>query len=151
MMDCRRILLAVDTSENSLRAIEYVAQMLGGGCGGEVELLHIVRLPERDMYPDEEAFDAKLCEQEEESHAFLDTARGILLDGGFTDEAVTERQLCITAPSIAQHILRIQKEGGFGTVVVGRRGVSKAEEFLFGSVSSKVVHYAKNCSVWVVG
>jgi Universal stress protein family. len=41
-------------------------------------------------------------------------------------------------------------EGGFGTVVIGRRGVSKAEEFLFGSVSTKVMHLAKDCAVWVV-
>jgi nucleotide-binding universal stress UspA family protein len=34
--------------------------------------------------------------------------------------------------------------------VVGRRGVSKRQEFLFGSVSSKVVRDAKNCAVWVI-
>lgn len=35
-------------------------------------------------------------------------------------------------------------------MVIGRRGVSKAEEFLFGSVSNKLVYHAKAHTVWVV-
>ena len=35
-------------------------------------------------------------------------------------------------------------------LVIGRRGVSKAEEFLFGSVSNKLIHHAKDRTVWVV-
>jgi nucleotide-binding universal stress UspA family protein len=35
-------------------------------------------------------------------------------------------------------------------VVVGRHHKSKAEEFLFGSTSSKLIHEAKKCAVWVV-
>jgi nucleotide-binding universal stress UspA family protein len=39
---------------------------------------------------------------------------------------------------------------GYGTIVVGRQGLSRKEEFLFGSVSSKIVSHARNCAVWVV-
>jgi nucleotide-binding universal stress UspA family protein len=52
--------------------------------------------------------------------------------------------------SISDLILHEQQEGGYGTLVVGRRGVSKKEEFLFGSVSSRVVRDAKHCAVWVI-
>lgn len=150
-MDPKRVLIAVDTSENSMRAVEYVGSMICGSCAVSIELLHIVRAPQRDIYPDERAFQEQLELQEEASHRFLDRAKACLEEQGFPAETVTERQMCITAASVAQEILRIQKEGGFGTLVVGRRGVSKAEEFLFGSVSSKIVHYAKDCCVWVVG
>ncbi|MCU0614320.1 MAG: universal stress protein [Desulfobacterales bacterium] len=34
--------------------------------------------------------------------------------------------------------------------MVGRKGVSRSEAFLFGSVSSKIVNHAENCTVWVV-
>jgi nucleotide-binding universal stress UspA family protein len=44
----------------------------------------------------------------------------------------------------------VQQQGDFGTLVIGRRGVSRAEEFLFGSVTTKVTHLAKDCTVWVV-
>jgi nucleotide-binding universal stress UspA family protein len=33
---------------------------------------------------------------------------------------------------------------------VGRKGRTRTEEFLFGSVSSKIVHHAQECTVWVV-
>ena len=44
------------------------------------------------------------------------------------------------------------KEGRFGseTIVVGRKGVSRKEELLFGSVSNRIIHQAEDCTVWVV-
>jgi nucleotide-binding universal stress UspA family protein len=52
--------------------------------------------------------------------------------------------------SVGEEIMARQREGGYGTVVVGRRGRSRQEEFLFGSVSSTVVHQATDCCIWVV-
>jgi nucleotide-binding universal stress UspA family protein len=37
-----------------------------------------------------------------------------------------------------------------GTVVIGRRGISRKEEFIFGSTSNKILHTARDCSVWVI-
>ncbi|MGW8323578.1 MAG: universal stress protein, partial [Thermodesulfobacteriota bacterium] len=42
------------------------------------------------------------------------------------------------------------RRGGYGTIVVGRKGVTKVEEFFMGRVSSKVLQLAKNMAVWVV-
>jgi nucleotide-binding universal stress UspA family protein len=38
----------------------------------------------------------------------------------------------------------------YATLVVGRKGLSRKEEFLFGSISGKIVRTARNCTVWVV-
>ena len=43
-----------------------------------------------------------------------------------------------------------EPEVRFGTVVIGRRGISKKEEFMFGSTSTKILHIAKDCSIWVI-
>jgi len=43
-----------------------------------------------------------------------------------------------------------QDETQYSTIVVGRQGLSRSEEFLFGSISSKIVNHASNCTVWVV-
>jgi len=53
--------------------------------------------------------------------------------------------------TISESIMAVQEEGKFGTIVVGKRGVSKAEEFLFGSISNALVHHTRDCTVWVVG
>ena len=74
----------------------------------------------------------------------------------FTWRGIPEKQMhvkiqvCDSRVHVAERILLEQQKGGYGTVVIGRRGISKREEFLFGSVSNKIVHEARNCAVWVV-
>jgi hypothetical protein len=52
--------------------------------------------------------------------------------------------------SIAECILGERERFVCGTVVIGRRGISKKEEFLFESISSKILHSARDCAVWVI-
>lgn len=150
-MDAKKVLVAVDASENSERAVVYVGEMLSGAKGFRVELLCVDRPPLKDLFPNEETWRTACQAQAMLLAEFLDKARGILLAKGFDPASVGGRCVSADGPSLATAILEVQQKGGFGTVVVGRRGVSKAEEFLFGSVSSRVVHHAKGCTVWVVG
>lgn len=149
-MDFKKILVAVDASENSARAVEYVGRIVGSTTGFSVLLLALAKPPDRDLFATQEEWQTQ-CEKMEQAFAgFLEESQSRLLESGLPPDAVDTRFMCALMPSIARCILHIQQEEGFGTVVVGRRGVTKAEEFLFGSVSSKVVHYAKGCTVWVV-
>lgn len=150
-MDFKNILISVDASDNALRAVDYAAAMLGSTPGVRVTLLYIERAPGRDLFETEEAWLRQCQLAHSRVFDFLKAARARLIAAGLPDAAITERtQLCSAEPSIAQTILEVQQEGGFGTLVVGRRGLTKGEEFLFGSVSTKLVHNAKNCAVWVV-
>ncbi len=162
-MNFKKILLAVDASENAMRAVEYVGAIVGGGSGFEVQLLCIERLPHRDLFPDEDEWKTACEMTRSEMKAFFDRPGTGWLKWMFpirlflsnTCRAVFSpfqngvRQ-CSRGTSIALEIMDALKAGGFGTVVIGRRGVSKAEEFLFGSVSNKIIHSAKDCTVWVV-
>jgi nucleotide-binding universal stress UspA family protein len=76
--------------------------------------------------------------------------RRILLAAGFADEALQVRSTLRYCPSMAECILAERDETQYGTIVVGRQGRSRSEEFLFGSVSSKIVNHARDCTVWVV-
>jgi nucleotide-binding universal stress UspA family protein len=96
--------------------------------------------------------------------SFLERARRTLHAAGFSEDSLSEEYVvscrspfreravahCSAGESVSQEILRAMQEGGFGTIAIGRRGVSKQEEFLFGSVSNRIIHYAKGCTVWVV-
>jgi nucleotide-binding universal stress UspA family protein len=150
-MDAKKILIAVDSSDYAAKAVAYVGDIVGKAEGFSVRLLHVARPPERDASPDEEHWRACCREEEEKMSKFLREAQEALYARGLPVEGVSEERLDPDGSSIAMNVLRVQQEGGFGTIVVGRRGVSKAEEFLFGSVSSRVVHHAKDCAVWVVG
>lgn len=150
-MDVKNILIAVDASDNARRAVEHVAAIIGAGQGARVTLLHVERAPGRDRFDTEEAWLSQCKLDKNRVFDFLKDARAILVAAGLPDHAVIERTiLCSADPSIAQTILDVQQEGGYGTLVVGRRGLTKGEEFLFGSVSSKLIRNAHNCAVWVV-
>ena len=47
-------------------------------------------------------------------------------------------------------IVKEANEGGYGTIVVGRRGLSRVREFFIGRVSMKVIQLARKHAVWVV-
>ncbi len=163
-MDCKHVMIAVDGSDNSMRAVDYTAAILGCRDGFKVRLVHIERLPDRDIFEDEAAWKASCEEYAEEMRNFLAESHKKLIDSGLPEEAVTELYIpscnrpmpakdairCSQGASISQEILRTMEDGGYGTIALGRRGLSKAEEFLFGSVSSKIVHHARGCTVWVV-
>lgn len=162
-MNFKKILLAVDASENAMRAVEYTGNISGNAQGFEVQILCIERLPHRDLYPDENTWKEGCEETRTELKAFMDRARERLVELGMSGLSISEHYVtscispftdtdpkCSRGTSVAQDILEVLKDGGFGTVVIGRRGVSKAEEFLFGSVSNKIIHSVKDCTVWVV-
>ena len=150
-MDVKRLLLAVDTSSASMRAVEYVGDFLAGDPVAFVELVHVSRKPDRDLFADDAAWDARLAGQETEAERFLDLAGHMLRARGMDSARLGRRCLCVDAATVSETIVGLVREGGFGTLVVGKRGVSKEEEFLYGSVSSAVVHEIADCCVWVVG
>jgi nucleotide-binding universal stress UspA family protein len=52
--------------------------------------------------------------------------------------------------SIADAILEEQYKLKSCIIVVGRRGISHKEEFIFGSTSNKILHHAQHCAVMVI-
>ncbi|TIH18470.1 universal stress protein [Marinifilum sp. JC120] len=161
-MKSMKMLVAFDGSDNSFKAVEYVGNVARNCSGGEIVLLYVERLPDKDVFPDDEAWEKQCGENEHTMMAKLAEAEKSLISMGVNPEEVRaeyfasckspfhETDICSTGRSIGMDILRIREEGGYGTIVIGRRGVSKAEEFLFGSVSTKIVQSAVGCTVWVV-
>ncbi len=149
-MDFKKILVAVDKSENADRAVAYVGEIIRDAEGFCIELLAVNRPPQRDLFPDQAAWEAQAQEQTRQLEAALEKAKDILLSFGTNLKCISIRIMDSTDPSIARPILEAQREGEFGTVVVGRRGVPKSEEFLFGSVSKRLVTEARGFTVWVV-
>lgn len=146
----KSILIAVDESSNARRAVFYVARLLGGLPDFRIHLLHVLSPPEDDFFPSAAAKDAYVQKHRREIERVLEEYRQILTDNGFTAEAVSTHTPERYCPSIADCIIAEREMLHPSTIVIGRQGVSRQEEFLFGSVSSKIVNKAKGCTVWVV-
>lgn len=146
----RNILVSVDESENAERAVDYVAQLLGGLGNFRVTLLHVIPEPEEDYFGNEEEKQRWLERYQERMDKRMKTYRRKLIEAGFDEDRVQIRTTMRFCPSMAKCILQERDELEYSTIVVGRQGLSRSEEFLFGSISSKIVNHAKNCTVWVV-
>jgi nucleotide-binding universal stress UspA family protein len=146
----KHLLIAVDESDSSRRAVLYVADFLGGFPGFVVTLLRVISEPEEDFFDSGEEMSSWVKNELDEANSMLENYRRILVQSGFPEDKVRSRACVEEAKSFAEAILETRCDLTCCTLVVGRHHKSKAEEFLFGSTSSKLVHEAKNCAVWVV-
>lgn len=146
----KKIIIAVDESPNAERAVAYVARLLGGMAGFAVVLLHVIDDPQEDFFRDQAEKDQWLADYRARIERVLDGYRARLVAAGFDAGQVSQRVTLRNCPSMAQCILAERAAADCATIVVGRQGRSRSEEFLFGSVSSKIVTHARQCTVWVV-
>ena len=146
----RHFLIAVDDSESSKRAVLYVADIVGGFPGFAVTLLSIIPEPEEDFFDSEEEQVAWTRGKLEAANRMLENYRQVLIHAGFLPEKVRIRSCVGEEKSFAEAILDMKCDLSCCTVVVGRHHKSKAEEFLFGSTSTKLIREAENCAVWVI-
>jgi len=139
-----KILVALDTSEEAMGTVDYLGTMVDG-TDLKVTLFHVIRgldfvLPETGEI---------LQDIEGAVEDFLEQAVGRLEKAGLRPDQISTKTASGVA-SRANAIVEEAKTGGYGTIVVGRRGLSRVEEFFMGSVSSKVMQLAREMAVWVV-
>lgn len=152
------ILLAMDESKNSLKAVELVAKTFAGGC--RVTLLSILRPVDLLCEMDAAALHGYLASHHPDYCREVDArkesalrsaqriARELLIDAGFSAESVT-MLLKTMKTDVAVEIIE-EARNGYDVVVLGRRGLSPVKSFFLGSVSQKVVNGAKDVSVLIV-
>jgi len=154
----RRILIAIDETENNLKLVRYVGRMLQGLNDAEILLYHFC-CPFVEALTAEErgkmrGVEEKIVEREKEKilHCY-DEAQKILQDFGFPKKSIRRSfDYDPSAPpqKVAQAVLREVRVGNCGTLILGRKGLTQAREFRVGSVALRTVAEAQNCAVWVV-
>jgi nucleotide-binding universal stress UspA family protein len=146
----RHLLVAVDASANSKRAVMYLADFFGSDKDVFVTILSIIPEPSEDYFTTDEERKKWLVDKEAEMKNVLAGYKEILMDAGFQDDRIDARLIIRQCESIGDAIIEEQAKLRCCIVVVGRRGISHSEEFVFGSTSNKILHHAKNCAVMVV-
>ncbi|MCF8083835.1 MAG: universal stress protein [Deltaproteobacteria bacterium] len=135
-----KVLIAFDGSEGCMRAVDCVGVMLKDS-GYEINLANVVRHRE-----DEIGF---IADAEHVISAAFDEAIERLTAAGIPHSHIST-QIITGAISRAETIVREAAQGGYGTIVVGRRGLSRINEFFMGRVSNKIIQLARGHAVWVV-
>jgi len=127
-----RIVLAVDGSEHSIKAVP-VAGELARRYGGEVIVLH-VREHEITWGADIDV------ETAEEARSLVD---GVVRQLKDSDTNVRGEVVRVPLGQTPRAILDMAREEGAGLIVMGTRGLSDWGRLLMGSVAHKVVHLAE--------
>jgi nucleotide-binding universal stress UspA family protein len=146
----RHILIAVDDTESSQRAVLYVADFLGDAPGFRATIFSLLPLPTTEFFESEEERSTWIRERLSKMEGLLETYRKILIQSGFPEEKVFSEVVVKESPSIAEGIMDEQQKLGSCTIVVARHGISREEEFLMGSTTNKLLHMPKNCSLWII-
>ena len=146
----KRMLLAVDASGNALKAVDYVGN-IAKASDVEITLFHAVR---RFGFLDDPTLrDHEIQGFWEEVKKDIPRMVGLykarLEKAGVKDSRIST-QVNLQSSSRAKDILTEAREGVYGTIVMGRRGLSKVHEFLLGRVTNKVLHRAEGFAVWIV-
>jgi nucleotide-binding universal stress UspA family protein len=147
------MLIAVDGSENSRKAVDYVGTFAAAN-GAEVTLFNAVRefrLAMLDIStPGGEEIEEKiLAELEKDVQRMFDSYRRRLQKAGVEAGGISSKYT-LQSRSRSGDILEEAKEGDFGTIIMGRRGLSRVHEFPLGRVTTKVLNRADLFALWIV-
>lgn len=154
----QRILVALDDSENAMRAVEFIAKTFSKE--QKITLFSVIpdtvamicNINGPTLSPYFKSKQAGFCDLEDKKRELLEQAlekgRKVLLKGGFKDENITIKAHS-RKKGIARDIIK-EASSGYDTLVLGRRGLSAIQEFILGSISQKVLHMARDMSIVVV-
>ena len=146
----KRILIGVDDSEDSEKAVRYVAGLLGGLPGFFVTLLHIVPAAPDDYFFSDEDLGEWVAEHRTSAISVMENYRSILIQSGFREDSIAVMVETRYCPSVAECILDVQQKTDCSTIVVGRKNLSRRQELLFGSTSDRLLHSGTQYALWLV-
>jgi len=156
-----RLLIAIDGSEGSKKAVEHVAFHHTLTPGLKVTLLNVLpELPpefwdeghilnETERAERERTIEKWKENQKLKIEAVFESASAILCRGGINPESI-EKKTVMGPGGVADEILDEARKGGYGDLILGRRGHSGASKFLMGSVSTKVVNHGTGFTICLV-
>jgi nucleotide-binding universal stress UspA family protein len=146
-----KVLIAMDASIGTMKAVDYVGTMLAGR-DEQVTLFHVLKGLdlESPRYQKFILLDKEWLPKAKRSaeYVFQEATARLEKAGLHRDQISTK--IVTRVGSAAKVIVEEAKNGGYGTVVVGRRGLSRVQGFLTGRVSNAVVHLARETAAWVV-
>ena len=150
--ESQKILIALDGSIGSMRAVNCVGTLLNPAVC-EIMLCHVVRpLSNQELSP-KELFKQKhevdwIAFNQRKILPAINKAKKQLVQAGFSEEHISS-EILTYQKSRAAAIAKTASDGGYRTIVLGRRGLTSVREFNIGRVSRKILHFAFQPALWI--
>ena len=140
------ILIAMDESVSSRAAVAFVANLAICPEQVDITLLHVFRKPSAG----EELMGEKFMKaQPARFLTAMEEARDKLVEKGCNPNTIKIKLIEEPYDTVADGIIDQFNQGSYSMVVIGRKRMSKAEEFVRGDVSVKLVRALKGAAVLV--
>ena len=158
-MKNRKLLVVVDESPATRKALQYVAQMAAGQPNYRVCLAHGLLAPPRQLVQLRGAEKGRIqayrsrwiTATEMTEQRALERANTILRQGGLAHGAI-EAHYCylVNANQATQEILKLARIRKCDTVVIGRTSLSWLGEVIHGDPAEELVRRGKGFTIWIV-
>lgn len=152
----RKILVAVDESIYSHNAVLYLCRLFADVKEVSFDLLSLVIAPGMMSGKEWLAEDELLNVLKPESRQKYRQAQGMIgkykrlfTHNGVDEERVKPMVKLTTAP-VAHEIIAHARHGLYDALVIGRRGLSKIQELIMGSVSRQVLEKCTDVPAWII-
>lgn len=157
----KNVLVGIDGSEDSLKAVEFVGKFFSGNSDLKITLFHV--LPEvpaglweeghilsgQEQAKREDIIDKWLNNQKLKIEPVFKTARDTLVKSSINPQQI-ETKATPEFTDVAESILDEAQNGGYQVMILGRRGLSNMRRFLMGSVTEKVMHHGTGLALCIV-
>lgn len=157
----KKILIAVDGSEGSLKAVDYVGHQYSGVEGLHITLLHVLPYVPTSFWDDghiltrhersarKEVIDTWVRNQQLRVEPIFQSATETLIRRGIDPDQIETKGIS-DSTDVAESILEEARDGRYQTLVLGRHGSSPAKRLLIGSVTSRVINHGAGIAICVV-
>ncbi|MBW1702781.1 MAG: universal stress protein [Deltaproteobacteria bacterium] len=141
------ILVPLNDSMSSRSVVDYLARLAFCPEDAHITLIHLFKKPTAS----EDLMGKKFTEEQPARFsAVLEKAKDKLIENGFNPNNIEIELVTDPYPTVAEGIIDQFKKKHFDMVIIGRKHMSKAEEFVMGDVSVKLVRALEGTAVLVV-
>jgi nucleotide-binding universal stress UspA family protein len=133
-----KILVPIDGSENSLRALNH-GLFLSSKLKSKITILYVIEVPPFIYIQSQKLINSVMIELEKEAKDILDIGKNQAKKYDIEPEVVF-----LEGNNIGSIIIDYDEKNNFDFIVIGSRGKGKFKHALLGSVSHRVLHHSKN-------
>lgn len=142
-----KMMVALTDSITSQSVLDYLIQMKCMRDQFQITLLHIFRKATA-----EEALMGKKFSRQQKSRMedMLNSAKERLVEAGFSSSLIETKLVTEQYQTITDGIISLFNQDPYDMVVIGRKRMSKSEEFVLGDISIKLIRALENTAIVVV-
>jgi nucleotide-binding universal stress UspA family protein len=133
-----KILVPIDGSENSLRALNH-GLFLSSKLKSKITILYVIEMPPFVYIQSQKLINSVMIALEKEAKDILNIGKNLA-----KKYDIEPGMVFLEGGNIGSIIIDYDEKNNFDFIVIGSRGKGKFKHALLGSVSHRVLHHSKN-------